>query len=146
MTYVVVRQSFTLSLRVRRKGVLTHFVPATSNRRMDESEGFEKVASLEDIPEEGVLAALKSSGERICLIRSGGRVSAVADNCTHQDFEMSLGDLLPDGTIQCAWHGARFDCSTGEVKQGPALSPLPVFEVRVEGSNVLVGSVRGARK
>ena len=146
MTYVVVRQSFTPCLRVRRKGVLTHFAPATSNRRMDESKGFEKVASLEDIPEGGVLAALKSTGERICLIKSAGRVSAVADNCTHQDFEMSLGDVLPDGTIQCAWHGARFDCATGEVKQGPALTPLPVFEVRVEGSDVLVGSVRSAEK
>ena|SRR5215207_9152813 len=143
MTYVVMRQSFTPSLGVRRKGVLTCFVPATSNRRMDESKGFEKVASLEQIPEGGVLAAVKSGGERICLIRSGGRVSAVADNCTHQDFEMSLGDVLPDGTIQCAWHGARFDCATGEVKQGPALTALPVFEVRIDGSDVFVGSSRG---
>ncbi len=113
---------------------------------MDESKGFEKVASLEQIPEEGVLAAVTAYGERICLIRSRGRVSAVADNCTHQDFEMSLGDVLPDGTIQCAWHGARFDCATGEVEQGPALTPLPVFEVRVDGSDVFVGSMRGREK
>ncbi len=52
---------------------------------------------------------------------------------------MSLGDVLPDGTIQCAWHGARFDCATGEVKQGPALFPLPVFDVIVSGSSVHVG-------
>jgi 3-phenylpropionate/trans-cinnamate dioxygenase ferredoxin subunit len=46
---------------------------------------------------------------------------------------------FPDGTIQCAWHGARFDCTTGEVRQGPALRPLPVFEVRMDGDSVLVG-------
>ena len=108
---------------------------------MTSERGFETVATVNQIPSEGVLAVVKSDGRRLCLIRSRGRVSAVADNCTHQDFEMSLGDVLPDGTIQCAWHGARFDVTTGEVKQGPACDPLPVFEVRVEGDNVLVGSV-----
>jgi nitrite reductase/ring-hydroxylating ferredoxin subunit len=52
---------------------------------------------------------------------------------------MALGDVLPDGTIQCAWHGARFDCATGAVRQGPATDPLPVFEVRLEGNEVLIG-------
>jgi len=103
--------------------------------------GFESVASVDQIPPEGVLAVVRSDGQRLCLIRSRGRVSAVADNCTHQDFEMALGDVLPDGTIQCAWHGARFDCVTGAVAQGPAIDPLPVFEVRIEGDDVLVGPV-----
>ncbi len=102
-------------------------------------KGFETVASIGQIPREGVLAVVKSDGQRICLIRSRDRVSAVADNCPHQDFEMALGDVLPDGSIQCAWHGARFDCVTGAVMQGPATQPLPVFEVRIEGNNVLVG-------
>ena len=102
-------------------------------------KGFEKVASVDEIPDEGVLAVVKSDGQRICLIRSQGRISAVANNCTHQEFEMALGDVLPDGTLQCAWHGARFDCATGAVRQGPALFPLPVYEIRLDGDNVLVG-------
>jgi len=101
-------------------------------------EGFERLASVDDIPDEGVLAVVRPDGQRVCLIRSQGRVSAVANNCTHQDFEMSLGDVLPDGTIQCAWHGARYDCLTGEVRQGPALFPLRTYPVKIEGSSVLV--------
>jgi nitrite reductase/ring-hydroxylating ferredoxin subunit len=107
---------------------------------MADSNDFENVASVDDVPEEGTLAVVRSDGRRICLIKSQGRISAVADNCTHQDFEMNLGDVLPDGTIQCAWHGARFDCATGQVKQGPALRPLPVYRVKVDGTRVLVGS------
>ncbi len=103
--------------------------------------GFEQVASVSQIPLEGVLAVVKSDGQRVCLIRSQERISAVADNCTHQDFEMALGDVLPDGSIQCAWHGARFDCATGAVKQGPATEPLPVFEVRIEEGEVFVGQL-----
>ena len=105
---------------------------------MADSSDFENVASVDEVPDEGTLAVARSDGLRICLIKSRGRISAVADNCTHQDFEMNLGDVLPDGTIQCAWHGARFDCATGQVRQGPAFRALPVFEVMVDGDRVLV--------
>ncbi len=106
---------------------------------MADSSDFENVASIGDVPHEGTLAVVRSDGRRICLIKSRGHVSAVRDNCTHQDFEMNLGDVLPDGTIQCAWHGARFDCITGEVRQGPATDPLPVFEIRIDGERIMVG-------
>ena len=109
---------------------------------MDGFSGFESVAAVSEIPSEGVLGVTKRGGERICLIKHAGRISAVADRCSHQDFEMSLGDVLPDGTIQCAWHGARFDCSTGVVKQGPATVSLPVFDIRVENGMVMVGGRR----
>ena len=109
---------------------------------MADSSDFENVASIDDVPDEGTLAVRTSSGHRICLIKSQGRISAVRDNCTHQDFEMNLGDVLPDGTIQCAWHGARFDCMTGEVRQGPATDPLPVYEIRLEGDRVMVGGTK----
>lgn len=106
---------------------------------MDDS-GFESVAKIEEIPEEGTLGIVKATGEAVCLIRHGGRITAVSDTCTHQEFAISLGDVLADGTIQCAWHGARFDSASGAVRQGPATEPLPVFEVRIENGMVLVGS------
>ena len=91
------------------------------------------------------LQRVLSSGEAVCVIRHGNEVSAVSDICTHQHFSMSQGDVLGDGTLQCAWHGARFDCRTGEVRQGPAESPLPVYEVRIEGDAILIGP-RSVRK
>ncbi|HUR00168.1 MAG TPA: Rieske 2Fe-2S domain-containing protein [Gemmatimonadaceae bacterium] len=100
---------------------------------------FEVVASLSDLAEGKLLQRVRSAGDAICLVRQNGRISAVSDICTHQHFSMSHGELLPDGTIECAWHGARFDCQTGEVRQVPAISPLPVFEVRLQGESVLVG-------
>lgn len=107
--------------------------------RADEESGFEPVASLGELSEGTVLQRVRSTGDAICLVRHNGQISAVSDICTHQHFSMSQGDLLPDGTLQCAWHGARYDCSTGQVKQVPATAPLPVFQVRLEGERVLVG-------
>lgn len=103
---------------------------------------FEAVARLEDVQERIPLGVTRSNGDRVCLIRRGKLITAVQDVCTHQEFAMSAGDVLPDGTIQCAWHGARFDCATGEVRQVPATEPLPVYEVRIEGDQILVGGLR----
>ncbi len=108
--------------------------------RADEESAFEPVASLAELAEGTVLQRVRSSGDAICLVRHNGEISALSDICTHEHFSMSLGDLLEDGTLQCAWHGARYDCRTGEVKQVPATSPLPVFQVRLEGDTILVGS------
>lgn len=100
---------------------------------------FEPVARVVEVPEEGTFPVVRATGEPVCLIRTGGRITAVADTCTHEEFAMSLGDVLGDGTIQCAWHGARFDCATGAVVQGPATDPLPMFAVRIDDGVVSVG-------
>ncbi|MEA2766621.1 MAG: 3-phenylpropionate/trans-cinnamate dioxygenase ferredoxin component [Gemmatimonadaceae bacterium] len=107
--------------------------------RADQDSVFEAVALLAELAEGTVLQRVRTTGDAICLVRQNGEVSALSDICTHQHFSMSQGDLLGDGTLQCAWHGARYDCRTGEVRQVPATSPLPVFQVRLEGDTILVG-------
>ncbi len=104
------------------------------------SQEFQVVAKLDDLTENVPVAVARSNGQQICLVRTrNGEVAAVANVCTHQEFEMALGDAPGDGTIECAWHGARFDIRTGEVLQGPATDPLPVYEVLVRDGAVLVG-------
>ena len=98
-----------------------------------------EVARLDDIPEPGVLGVSGPDGRPVCLVRLGEQVTAFADECTHQAFPLSAGEVHPDGTLECVWHGARFDCATGAVRRGPALDPLPVYPVRIEGDRVLVG-------
>jgi 3-phenylpropionate/trans-cinnamate dioxygenase ferredoxin component len=106
---------------------------------LEPSSEFEEVASVSEVPEGTVLQRVRSGGDAVCLVRFNGEISALSDICTHQHFSMSLGDILGDGTLQCAWHGARYDCRTGEVKQDPATAPLPVFQVRLEGDKIMVG-------
>jgi 3-phenylpropionate/trans-cinnamate dioxygenase ferredoxin subunit len=100
---------------------------------------FEAIASVSELAEGTVLQRVRATGDAVCLVRHNGEISALSDICTHQHFSMSQGDLLQDGTLQCAWHGARYDCRTGEVRQVPATSPLPVFQVRLAGDTILVG-------
>lgn len=99
---------------------------------------FARVAVLSDLPDGSLLAVETASGERICLVNRGGEVSALSDICPHQAFPISAGLLLDDGSVECVWHGARFDCRTGAVRRGPATDDLPVYEVRVVGGEILV--------
>jgi 3-phenylpropionate/trans-cinnamate dioxygenase ferredoxin subunit len=104
------------------------------------SDGFIEVARLDDVPEPGVLGVEGPDGRQVCLVRLDGRITAFGDECTHQAFPLSAGDVhAEDGTLECIWHGARFDCRTGAVRRQPATDPLTPYAVRVEGDRVLVG-------
>jgi 3-phenylpropionate/trans-cinnamate dioxygenase ferredoxin component len=102
------------------------------------SPDFHDVASLDDLTEDGVLGVGLPTGERVCLVRCGHVISALADECTHQAMPLSAGEVHPDGTIECAWHGARFDCRTGAVRQGPAEDDVRAYDVRIEDGRILV--------
>lgn len=107
-----------------------------------EQSAYRRAASLDQVPEGTLLAVELENGERVCLYNFRGEIGAVSDTCPHQDFPMCDGTLLDDGTIECAWHGARFDRRTGDVRRHPATDPLPVFEVSVRDGQVFVGPRR----
>ena len=103
------------------------------------SDEFIDVAGLDEVPEMGVLGVDGPDGQPICIVRFRGQLSAFADECTHQAFPLSAGDVRADGTLECIWHGARFDCLTGAVRREPATDDLTRYPVRVEGGRIFVG-------
>ena len=100
---------------------------------------YHRAAALADVPDGTMVSVQLETGERVCLYNFRGEIGAVSDTCPHQEFPMCDGTLLEDGTIECAWHGARFDRLTGDVRRHPATEPLPVFEVAVSDGHVFVG-------
>ena len=102
-------------------------------------DGFETVARVEDVPEGSVLGVRTAAGEDVCLFNYRGTIGAVHNVCTHAEFPISDGMLTNDGCLECVWHGARYACLTGEVRRGPAIDPLPVYEVRVVDGTIQVG-------
>ena len=98
---------------------------------------FVKVASLSEIPP-GDMKMVEVGNEQVLLVNVGGDIHACDDVCTHSYASLSEGDL--DGAeIQCPLHGAMFNVITGKVLTPPADAPLRLFEVRIEGDDVLVG-------
>ena len=73
----------------------------------------------------------------VVLIRQGDVVYALEDNCSHQDFPLSLGEVKR-GTVTCKAHGSQFDLITGKALNPPAFAPVAVYPVKIENGEVYV--------
>ena len=80
---------------------------------------FYYVACLSEELGQGPLARV-ISGVPVVLFRSEGRVTALLDRCPHRNVPLSLGRVLADGRLECAYHGWQFDCE-GVCRKIPGL-------------------------
>lgn len=97
------------------------------------SAGRDVVVGHEDDLEVDQMKLLQVNGRRIVLARTSDGFTAFDDGCTHRGGSLA-GGVLIGGTVQCLWHGAQFDCATGEVACGPATKKIRVYEVQ-KGKN-----------
>jgi nitrite reductase/ring-hydroxylating ferredoxin subunit len=105
-------------------------------------EGYEPLVPADDLPPGALLAARTSAGEDVCLVNDRGTICAVAGHCSHQEFPLDDGTLLPDGRLECAWHGTVFDLATGAPLGPPAEEAIAVFRVAVVNGMICVGARR----
>lgn len=63
---------------------------------------------------------LSLAGEPIVLAREGDDVFALRDTCPHRAAPLSAG-CVKSGTVECPYHGWRFDLRDGACKDIPAL-------------------------
>ena len=96
----------------------------------------QRAMSLSELPEEGAVR-VELGGKPVCIARSGGRVFALSDVCSHAEVALSEGDV-EDGRIECWLHGSQFDLATGAPTGLPAVKPVPTYPVTIEGDDVLV--------
>ncbi len=95
-----------------------------------------RACALSELPQEGAIR-VELGGRPVCVARSGGRVYAVSDICSHADVSLAEGEV-EDGHVECWLHGSRFDLATGRPTGLPATTPIPTYPVTVEGDDVLV--------
>jgi len=97
---------------------------------------FEKIAEVSDVPK-GTTKIAKVGGVELFVANVEGSFYALPNKCTHVGGPLGRGKLTGN-VIQCPWHGSKFDVNTGAVLGGPAQTPEPTFEVKVEGSSIWV--------
>jgi 3-phenylpropionate/trans-cinnamate dioxygenase ferredoxin component len=97
-----------------------------------------RVCSTSDVPAPSS-RRFDLDGHRLCVVHLDDDWYAIGDRCSHADWSLSEGDLwVEEREIECPKHGSTFDLKTGEPLALPATKPVPVYDVRVEGDDVLV--------
>jgi 3-phenylpropionate/trans-cinnamate dioxygenase ferredoxin subunit len=72
-------------------------------------------------------------------VRIGDGFYALADRCSHADVRLSEGEVDPDEcSVECWKHGSTFNLLDGEPQSLPATRPVAVYEVRLDGDEVVV--------
>jgi p-cumate 2,3-dioxygenase ferredoxin subunit len=67
-----------------------------------------------------------------------GAYHATADECTHGAASLSTDGELQGFTIECSWHGGKFDVRTGEVLGLPCTEALKIYPITVEDSMLFI--------
>ncbi|MBD8077990.1 Rieske 2Fe-2S domain-containing protein [Cellulosimicrobium arenosum] len=92
-------------------------------------------------PEEALrvdLSAADGATVEVAVVRDAdGRWHAISDVCSHGAVSLSDGEV--EGCyVECWLHGSQFDLRTGEPTALPAIRPVPVYPITVDGERVLV--------
>jgi 3-phenylpropionate/trans-cinnamate dioxygenase ferredoxin subunit len=95
-----------------------------------------KLSETKQIPE-NTMQVFKIGEHEILVVNIEGNFYAVSNRCPHLNYPLYLGSLNGK-IITCGFHYAKFDVTTGEVLSPPAHEPLKTFNVKTEGSAVLV--------
>ena len=75
--------------------------------------------------------------DAVLLVRSGSDIFAIGAQCSHYHGPLAEG-LVAGESIRCPWHHACFDLRTGEATRAPALAPVDVWKVELQGDLVFV--------
>ena|SRR5680860_233893 len=98
----------------------------------------ERLCALSDL-KPGTASRFEVDDRLIAVIRIDDDVYAIGDTCSHAEVSLSEGDVDTDTyQIECWKHGSSFDVRTGEPDCLPATKPVPTYDVRVDGDDVLV--------
>jgi nitrite reductase/ring-hydroxylating ferredoxin subunit len=97
---------------------------------------FTTVAQVADIPA-GKAKQVTLNGKTVAVFNSNGTFYAIDNECPHRGGPLAEGEL--SGTdVECPWHGARFNITTGAHLCPPANRDVKAYRVQVIGQEVQI--------
>lgn len=105
---------------------------------MESVNDFVSVAKITEIAA-GIVKVVYVDDAPVGIANVDGQFYAFADVCTHDDGPVAEGPLV-GCVIECPRHGAQFDIRTGAVLRLPAVMPIPVYDLKVDGDEIKVSS------
>lgn len=97
--------------------------------------GWVRLAAVEQLPP-GAALEVEHAGRIVALFHVEAGIVAIDGICPHQGGPLAAGEVC-GSVVTCPWHGWRFDLADGR-SLIHARVRQPVYEVRIEGRDVLV--------
>lgn len=94
------------------------------------------VAKMSEIPP-GTAKQVEVEGEPVAIFNVKGEFYAIGDTCSHAQASLSEGEV-EDFVVSCPWHGAKFDLKTGKNLCMPAVTPVPKYNLKIEGDDIKI--------
>jgi nitrite reductase (NADH) small subunit len=93
------------------------------------------IAKLSDLPP-GSCRTVEAGQISVALCNVEGTIYALDNTCPHAGGPLGEGTLLGE-TIECPWHGWRYNVRTGERPENPEIK-VECYDVSVEGDTVQI--------
>src|ERR1700683_944477 len=114
---------------MRCRPLTTSVASASTEKRMFLRNAWYVASTSQELAGRGIVSRMILN-ERIVLFKTEkGEIAALRDACIHRQAPLSLGRVVAE-TIQCGYHGARFD-KTGRCVDIPGQTAIaPRAQVR----------------
>jgi nitrite reductase/ring-hydroxylating ferredoxin subunit/DMSO/TMAO reductase YedYZ heme-binding membrane subunit len=139
VTLMVVASSMTVLITLH---LLTGLREARKDRAFDAAlakDGWVTFGDLGDFTEGRALIGTGAGGERIAVFKFKGRLSALANVCSHQGGPVGEGKVVL-GLVTCPWHGYQYRLEDG-CSPPPFKERIRKYRVRLQGTTVWVDPV-----
>jgi 3-phenylpropionate/trans-cinnamate dioxygenase ferredoxin subunit len=85
-----------------------------------------RLVAVDEIGESNVTVVEQTPHGALAVGISDGRPFAVSNRCRHLFAELGKGRVTEEGCLECPWHAALYDVSSGRMTRGPqgAFRPL----------------------
>jgi 3-phenylpropionate/trans-cinnamate dioxygenase ferredoxin component len=82
--------------------------------------------TVDELGESGVAVVDDPELGALAVGVSGGEPFATSNRCRHLGASLGTGHVAEDDSLECPWHGARYDVHSGRMIRGPqgAFKPL----------------------
>jgi nitrite reductase (NADH) small subunit len=100
-------------------------------------DGFVRVAQANEVPP-GVTLTVQVGSKPVALFNVAGKYHATSNTCLHMGGPLGKG-ILQGSVITCPLHAWQYDVVSGRCLDVEDLF-LEVFEVQVEGNDILVAT------
>ena len=102
-------------------------------------DGYQRVARVDEIPP-GKSLVVQVDDKSIAIFNVDGKLFALYNLCPQEGGPLGEG-RLKGCVVSCPWHDLAFDVRNGRATDGGGYC-VGSYEVRIEGTDVLVGGRR----